>query len=64
MGHSPPPIDQDSYLAANFATELCETAGKLVVEEGIRVEPAAKQALELSIVAGLEALGIAVYLDG
>jgi hypothetical protein len=59
-----PPIHENADLAANLTTQLREVTSKFVGEEGIRVDSAAKEPLELLVLAGFEALGIAVDLDG
>lgn len=58
------PIHEDTDLAANLSAQFGELAGELVSEERVRVEVSAEQSLELLVVIGLEALGIAVDLDG
>ena len=59
-----PPIDQHADLPTDLPREFRQLSREIVVEANVCVEATAKQAFELFDLAGLEAFGVSVDLDG
>jgi hypothetical protein len=64
MSDVAPTIHQDSHLTADLAAQLGQLTREVIAEEGVGAQLSSKEALELFGLAGFEALGIAVDLDG
>ena len=59
-----PAIHEDAHLPADVVADLAQLPGEFVADQPIGGKPPLEEAVELLDLAGLEAAGIAEYLDG
>jgi hypothetical protein len=57
-------IDEDPDLAPDLPADLRQRASELVADEAVGGKAPPEQALELADLVGLQAAGVAEYLDG
>jgi hypothetical protein len=59
-----PAIYEDAHLPTDVVADLAQLPGEFVADQPIGGKPPLEEAVELLDLAGLEAAGIAEYLDG
>ena len=64
MGHFAAAIDEDSDLAADLETDLCEFASEFVADDALDRNAASGESFQSAYLTGLETAGIAVDVDG